>query len=213
MVTLQRYGCRVHKFGSQILFCITGKAWNTCVANTDLFLWSADEKFNSPTETNVVVQHTGDIIYSSPRILKSICPFSTTSVSFVSVSYCKKSLIHVSFYREYFYFIGYVFLQFEIWVMDIGHFWYVFEHALLYFLQDKWEKENSWKNPNNVKCHCDIDYFRPYLVFITDFLHSVRDYYLGINLTITSKEIDLSSYTKNSEWDLIGKPYEFRIAN
>ena len=52
-----------------------------------IYFCSVDEKFNSPSNINVVVQHTGDIIYVSPRTFKSICSVNITLLGIVSVFY------------------------------------------------------------------------------------------------------------------------------
>ena len=53
----------------------------------DILLYnSADEKFDSTMKVNVVVQHTGEILYVPPGIFKSICPFDIATFPFVSKS-------------------------------------------------------------------------------------------------------------------------------
>ena len=53
----------------------------------DVLLYnSADEKFDATMKVNVVVQHTGDILYVPPGIFKSICPFNIATFPFVSRS-------------------------------------------------------------------------------------------------------------------------------
>ncbi|CAF1188970.1 unnamed protein product [Rotaria sordida] len=56
---------------------------STTIWIPDIVLYnSVDEKFNSPTETNVVIQHTGDVLYAPRKIFKSSCSFSTGSIPF-----------------------------------------------------------------------------------------------------------------------------------
>jgi hypothetical protein len=98
---------------------------NTKVWIPDIVLYnSLGENCDSPTETNVVVHNTGDILYVSPRIFKSICAVDFASAPSANIHNCS--------------------LKFGSWTFDSS----------------------------------------------------------GINLTASNKEIDLSAYITNSEWNL-----------
>jgi hypothetical protein len=98
---------------------------NTKVWIPDIVLYnSLGENCDSPTETNVVVHNTGDILYVSPRIFKSVCAVNFTLESSANIHNCSL-------------------------------------------------KFGSWTFANS-----------------------------EVNLTTSNKEIDLSGYIKNSEWNI-----------
>jgi hypothetical protein len=98
---------------------------NTKIWIPDIVLYnSLGENCDNPTETNVVVKNTGDILYVSQRIFKSICAVDFASIPSVNTHSCS--------------------LKFASWTIDSS----------------------------------------------------------GVNLTTSNKEIDLSVYTNNSEWNL-----------
>jgi hypothetical protein len=85
-----------------------------CLPNENVFLQSAGEKYDNLINVYATIQHTGEMIYVTPRIFKSTCPFNGTLFPFVSICYSQNHLITISFYREILYFIGHTKLYVEI---------------------------------------------------------------------------------------------------
>ncbi|CAF4134717.1 unnamed protein product [Rotaria sp. Silwood2] len=58
----------------------------TQIWTPDIFLYnSVNDKFDTATKINAVVQHNGDILYVPPVLFKSICSFNIAAFPFVSI--------------------------------------------------------------------------------------------------------------------------------
>ncbi|CAF3600058.1 unnamed protein product [Rotaria sp. Silwood1] len=58
---------------------------STQIWTPDIFLYTTvDDKFDTTTKVNAVVQYDGEILYVPPVLFKSICPFNIASFPFVS---------------------------------------------------------------------------------------------------------------------------------
>ena len=101
-----------------MLLCITGKSRKTCAANECFCSQSAEEEIDNMKKTNVVIKHTGEILFVVPRIFKSICELNATWSRSVSVFYSHNIFNHIAFYLECLDFLENTNLLPEICVMN-----------------------------------------------------------------------------------------------
>ncbi|CAF1364646.1 unnamed protein product [Rotaria sp. Silwood1] len=65
---------------------------STQIWTPDIFLYTTvDDKFDTTTKVNAVVQYDGEILYVPPVLFKSICPFNIASFPFVRVNLTAES--------------------------------------------------------------------------------------------------------------------------